>query len=87
MSPQERTTTMSPFLPIPDRQIEGNVALIAAEVCAHPLVLQLPPAAVDLAVGMAAGDIRIDAHAARMLRLILIHIGDLEIAASRGVPA
>ncbi|HEY1243247.1 MAG TPA: hypothetical protein VGF29_00315 [Hyphomicrobiaceae bacterium] len=74
-------------IPIPDRQIEANIALIAAEILMHPLALQLPSAIVELLAGVAAGDMQADPHAVRVLRLTLIHIDALEIAASLGVAA
>ena len=73
--------------PIPDSEIEANAALVAAEILAHPFALQLPGSVVDLVLGVAASDIRADAHAVRVLRLILTHIDRLEIAASLGVAA
>jgi hypothetical protein len=78
---------MTPALSISDSEIKASAALIAAEILAHPLALQLPRAAVGLAAGVAAGDREADPHTVRALQLLLAAIDRLEIAASLGVAA
>ena len=65
-------------------EIEANAAVVAAEVLAHPFVLQLTPATVGALSAIALDERRIDPDTARrILRLALVAIDAAEIAASR----
>ena len=66
--------------------MEATATLVAAASPTRSRRI-LPPAALELAARVTVGDIGVDVHTVRLLRLILTYIDQLEIAASRGAVA
>ena len=70
-------------LPIANDEIEANAAVVAAEVLAHPLALQLTPATVVALSAIALKEPRVEPDTARrLLRQAVTLIDTAEIAAS-----
>ena len=73
--------TLSPR--IPDDEIEANAAVVAAEVLAHPIVLQLTPATVGALSAIAIEERRVEPGTARrLLRQAITFIDTAEVRLS-----